>query len=120
MDYRMVTDTTSTQYGLIQQMTVQANGLLVDSENRIGIALGSYYGVAGDKFTITMTNGYTFKAIMIDEKADMHTVNGCYDQDGAIIEFVVDVERIDQRVQTSGTFESLKQFNGTIAKIEKE
>lgn len=120
MDYRMVTDTTSTQYALIQQMTVQPNGLLVDSENRIGIALGSYYGSAGDKFTITMTNGYVFQAIMIDEKSDMHTTNGCYDQSGAIIEFVVDMKCLDPVVMQSGTFESLEQFKGTIAKIEKE
>lgn len=117
----MITDTSSTQYQYIQaNLKSIESGLLIFEDDYIGVALGSVYGDIGTKYTITTDTGNTFKIVKIDEKSDNHTTNGCYDQSGAIIEFVVDTYSMDSNAKYHGDYNVVSEFEGTIIKIEKE
>jgi len=124
MDYRMITDTSSTQYQYIQaHMTVLESGLLISEDNYIGVALGSVYGEIGSKYTVTTDTGNVFKVVKIDEKSDLHTTAGCYDSSGAILEMVIDIDKASiyhNEGIVMGDFNYVEQFNGTIIKIEIE
>ena len=51
MDYKAITAKNSTQYKYIRDyMNIDSSGLLVDEDGFIGVALGSYYGVIGDRY----------------------------------------------------------------------
>ena len=121
MDYRMITDESSSQYWYIQEhMSVQDNGLLLSADGYIGVALGSVYGEIGNKYTVTTNTGNIFKIVKIDEKADRHTTNGCYDSSGSMLEMVVDTNLMDENAKFHGDYDVVSEFNGTIIKILKE
>ncbi|MEG2489416.1 hypothetical protein [Anaerorhabdus sp.] len=122
MDYRMVTDTTSPQYALIQTLNNRGDGILVDSDNHVAVALGSYYGAIGSKYLITFDNGNQVKIIKADEKSDKDVINGCYHaSNNSIMEFVVDTNTMDPFIKdVMGDFNYHQDFKGTITKIEKE
>jgi len=101
-------------------MIVQDDGLLKDKQGYVGVVLGSYYGEIGTKYEITTEQGKSFNVVKIDGKSDKHTTSGCQDQSGAIIEFVVDTERMNSEVMFHGTYNADKRFNGVIVKIIKE
>ena len=64
--------------------------------------------------------------VKIDEKADAHTVDGCYQyQDHSVIEFVIDTTvaakyfgHISNEYILDGNFNNFELFNGDIVKIE--
>lgn len=125
MDYKYITDSSSPQYKLIYGGDIQvcSDGLLRSGEY-IGVALGSKFGVIGNKFTITLDNEKQFKAIKIDEKDDRHTVDGCHHaSDGSLIEFVIDTDLAKQTYSNAilmGDFNYIDLFNGKVVKIERE
>ena len=94
MDYRAITDTASKQYRFIQEhMTVdEETGFLYDEDGFIGAALGSFYGVIGDRFYFTFENGVTIPIVKIESKANIDTDSkNCYNpNDNSVIEFVID------------------------------
>ncbi|MBR2801200.1 MAG: hypothetical protein IKE21_01240 [Erysipelotrichaceae bacterium] len=125
-DYNMITSPSSRQYWYIRQyMSLDKSGLLVDKDGFFGVALGSYYGVIGDRYYITLDTGVVLPVVKIDEKADEDTVNGCYHaSDGSVVEFVIDVETARnyfgrQTFSLYGDFNVLSYFNGSIEKVEK-
>lgn len=125
MDYKCITSPSSRQYKLIYSDSIQvcSDGLLRSGEY-IGVALGSKFGVIGDKFLITLNTSKQFKAIKIDEKADIHTVDGCHHaSDGSLIEFVIDTDLAKQTYSNAilmGDFNYIDLFNGKVVKIERE
>ena len=126
MDWKMITSPSSTQYWYIRQhMALDDSGLLVDEDGFIGVALGSYYGVIGDRYYFTLDTGVVLPLVKVEEKADEDTVNGCYHLvDDSVIEFVVDVETARnyfgrQTFTLYGNFNVLSYFNGSIVKVEK-
>lgn len=121
MDYRAI-NSNSTQMAIINSSTtVNEDGLLTTSDGFIAVALGSTYGSLGTKYRITTDTGQVFKVIKVDGKSDAHTVNGCQDSSGAMVEFVIDIPKVSAsypQVTLSGDFNSLSQFSGNIVKIE--
>ena len=129
MDYRAITDTSSTQYQYIQDhMHVdKVTGLLLDEDNFIGVALGSYYGEIGDRFYFELENGAILPLVKIEEKAQSDTYEGCYHiSDGSVIEFVIDRQVAQNHFGTSengyvlsGNFNNYEIFKGDIVSVTK-
>lgn len=126
MDYRCVTDTTSSQYQLInsEEINVCDDGLLRDQYGYIGVAMGSYYvDNVGDRFVATFEDGSKAKFIILDLKANKDTVNGAnHISDGSMMEFVIDTQKAKNTYNmaiTMGDFDYSDAFNGNVVKIEK-
>lgn len=127
MDYKAITAKNSTQYKYIRDyMNIDSSGLLVDKDGFIGVALGSYYGVIGDRYYFTLDNGIVLPLVKVEEKADSDTVNGCSHPDGSVIEFVIDSEkatdffgRWGNDLILSGNFNNSSWFKGEIKAVEK-
>lgn len=83
--------TNSTQYRYLQQNTYdRGDGLLVTNDGYISVAMGPYYGVTGDKFIVTFSNGQQTKVVKVDEKA--HFISGCHgmsSRDGSVLEAIL-------------------------------
>jgi hypothetical protein len=129
MSYQAITNTRSSQYKYIKaNMTVNEKGLLVDKDGYIGVALGSYFGDIGRRYTITLDTGIILKVVKVEAKADNHTVNGCYQKwDKSVIEFVIDTKKAGNYYGrgsngyiANGNFNNIKEFKGKIIKIEEE
>lgn len=124
MDYRTITDKTTDQYAMQQKAWTNSQGIRC-VENDVCISLGSYFGTKiGTRYEITLDTGYTFTAVLADCKADEHTdVTNCYkqvsDNKVNIIEFIVDTDRIDTNVKTSGNIGNYYNYNGQIISIQK-
>lgn len=130
MDYRAITDTASKQYRFIQEhMTVdEETGFLYDEDGFIGAALGSFYGVIGDRFYFTFENGVTIPIVKIESKANIDTDSkNCYNpNDNSVIEFVIDKNIANEYfgeygngLVLSGNYGNHSLFKGQIIKIEK-
>jgi hypothetical protein len=129
MSYKAITNTGSSQYKYIKaNMTVNEKGLLVDKDGYMGVALGSYFGEIGRRYTITLDTGIVLKVVKVEAKADDHTVNGCYQKwDKSVIEFVVDTKKAGEYYGrgsngyiVNGNFNNIEEFKGKIIKIEEE
>lgn len=117
-DYRAITATGSPQYQLQQEAWTDANGLR-RVKGFYCVALGSAYGSEiGAKYLIQLSTGTTFLAILADQKADAHTVDGhTRDRSGAVIEFLVETESLPAAVRHSGSISAIPGFKGTVEKI---
>lgn len=119
MDYRALTDTSSTQYEMQQDAYTDSNGL-----RKIGkhfcVAMGTYYGKLGDILHIETDEGATWTVILSDIKSDVHTdsthryttANNC------MMEFIVDTNAMNYEIKQSGTVNALG-FQGKICKVTK-
>ena len=131
MDYRCITDSRSSQYKFIRQWAwVDEQGFMKCSGERdLGInddyyliALGSYYGTQiGTKYRITLDNSRIIYGVLADCKADVHTnsTNQYIPHNKNIVEFVVDVSRLNKDVKYHGNANVYELLNGVITKIEK-
>ncbi len=129
MDYRMITLTTSKQYQYINNyMNVTDEGLLIDEDGFIGVALGSYYGEIGSRYYFTLDDGKVLPLIKIEAKANVDTDElGCaHNSDSSVIEFVIDYDKarsyfgtISNSYILNGNFNNYEVFRGKIKKVEK-
>lgn len=129
MNYKLITDRSSSQYQYIQNnMTVDQNtGLLYDEDGFIGAALGSKFGEIGSRYYFTLDTGVVLPIVKIEQKSDQDTVNGCYhSRDGSVIELVVDTDIAkeyfnskENNVIKTGNFNDDENFAGKILTIEK-
>ncbi|MDO4499775.1 MAG: hypothetical protein Q4B60_00720 [Erysipelotrichaceae bacterium] len=130
MDYRAVTSRSSKQYWFIKDhLTVdETTGFLYDEDGFVAVALGSYFGVIGDRYYITLDSGVVLPVVKSDEKADIHTdPSGCYhSQDGSIIEFVIHkgyamdyFGRLSNDYILNGNYNNHELFRGKIVRVEK-
>jgi len=94
MDYRCLTNRSSTQFSLQQNCWTDSQGIRRCGDD-VCIALGTFYtrGV-GERFMITLSSGYEFAAIIADVKADAHTdatnrYNRRPDGSASMIEFII-------------------------------
>ena len=125
MDYRMITNTSSQQYKLVHSGIFNTNnGLLITNDGYVAIALGSRFGEIGDKFLVKFDNGFSFKAIKVDEKADSDTINHCHHaSDGSLVEFVVDKYNLrsnNNLAYKMGDISYVEGFSGNITSIKME
>ena len=101
---------------------------IYDEDGFIGAALGSYYGVIGDRFYFTFENDVTIPIVKIESKANIDTDDAnCYNpNDNSVIEFVIDRYIADayfgeygNGLVLSGNYGNYPLFKGPIIKVEK-
>lgn len=129
MDYRMTTVRSSNQYKFLNYecKVDPKTGFLYDKDGFIAIALGSYYGVIGDRFYITLDTGIVLPVVKGEEKADVDTDwTGCYHTiDGSVMEFVIDSDYAYARfgggngLVLNGNYNNYSLTSGSIVRIEK-
>lgn len=134
MDYRCITDKSSPQYKLVNN--IDNNWIYTDSEGFLRatgetdlgipedyyvIALGSYYGTnITNKYKITTNTGNVFYGILGDQKADCHTNStNQYAQMNDVVEFIVDTRKLNKDVKRMGSANVYMPLNGNIAKIKR-
>lgn len=128
MSYKMITAKNSNQYKYIKEyMSVNEKGFLVDKDNRIGVAMGSYFGAIGSKYDIELENGNVLRVVKVEAKDDKHTNNGCEQKwDKSVIEFVIDTKVAKEYYGVAsngfinqGNYNNVDEFNGNIEVINK-
>lgn len=130
MDYRAITLVSSRQYQFIHNnLNVdKKTGFLYDDEGFIAVALGSYYGVVGDRYYFTLDSGVVLPLVKAEHKADEDTdYSGCYQKyDKSIMEFVIDSDYASSYFGSrgnglvlNGNYNNYSLFSGNIVKIEK-
>lgn len=120
-DYRALTDTSAPQYELQLEAYTDELGLRKVGD-RYCVALGSAFGTEiGTKYDIELASGYTLPCILADQKADKDTVKGhTRDRHGAVIEFIVDTERLPQICRQMGDISYISdEFTGEVKTIRR-
>ena len=120
MDYRKITNTSSRQWHLQQLAYTDSEGFRKFNDSYL-VAVGTYYADAvGKEFRITLDSGIVFHAMAGDIKQDIHTdANNQYVPiNGNIVEFIVDVDKLDELTKKLGNV-SNSGFEGSIIKIEE-
>ncbi len=121
MDYRTIKNQASKQWHLQQLAKTNDEGFRVFNGKYL-IAVGTYYSKdVGKEFRITLSDGLTFNAIVGDIKQDIHTDknNQYVPQNGNIIEFIVDLDKLDPLTKRLGDV-SNSGLKGKIVSIEEE
>lgn len=121
MSYKTITNKSSNQWKLQQTAYTDGLGLRKVGEYYC-VALGSYYGTEiGTKYIIKLDTGVQFGAILSDCKMDIHTdsTNRYVPQNGNVVEFLVDTNKLDPGVKRLGTVSFYDKFKGNIVSIEK-
>ena len=119
MDYRAITNTSSTQYKMQQEAHTDENGLRKIGEH-FCVAMSTYYGNIGDILYVETDKGASWTVILSDVKSDAHT-DGTHRytvSNHCMMEFIVDTPAMSTSVKRSGTVNSLG-FQGKICYIEK-
>ena len=120
MDYKTITDQTSTQWQMQQEAETNDDGLRILNDKYM-VAMGTYYAEeCGKEFRITLEGGEQIDVIIGDIKDNAHTdINNQYiPMNGNIIEFIVDTAKLDPITKQMGDI-SHSGFEGKIIKIEE-
>ncbi|MDD3039740.1 hypothetical protein [Bacteroides sp.] len=120
MDYRTITDETSKQYALQRLATTDENGLR-KFNNKYIVAMGTYYShKVGKEFILTLDNSREISVIVGDIKQDIHTDthNQYASISGNIVEFIVDEDKLSNKVLRTGDVSHLG-LQGNITRIEE-
>jgi len=103
MSYKAITSKTSRQYKMQQIAYTSTHGIR-QVNGRYCVALGSAYAkTIGTYVDIILENGEVIPCILADQKQDIHTDatnRVCFD--GSLVEFVVDMDYIINKVRTTG------------------
>lgn len=120
MDYKTITDKSSKQWHLQQLAYTDSEGFRKFNNNYL-VAIGTYYAdEVGKEFRVTLDSGMVFYAMVGDIKQDIHTdANNQYvTMNGNIIEFIVDIDKLDELTKKLGNV-SNSGLEGSIIKIEE-
>lgn len=103
MDWECITNTRSVQWQLQQDAETNENGLRIYDDCYM-VAMGTYYGTVGDRFTVTFDTGIEIDVIMGDVKDDRHTdkTNRYVPCNGNMLEFIVDVDELPRKARRMG------------------
>lgn len=125
-DYRVYNIEGTPHYRLQNQCCTDQLGLRRFGEDYC-VAVGSYYSTdIGDRFEVTLDNGFVFTVIVSDTKADcdtdeqhMHTpcVNYNGEDSGNLLEFIVDIESVSKEMYAYGSVDYYSQFKGNIVNM---
>lgn len=121
MDYKKITNKSSRQWHLQQLAYTDSEGFRKFNDSYL-IAVGTYYAdEIGKEFRVTLDSGIVFHAMVGDIKQDIHTdANNQYvTTNGNIVEFIVDVDKLDELTKKLGNV-SNSGLEGSIIKIEGE
>lgn len=120
MSYKTISNVSSKQYKLQQQAYTDEHGFR-KVDDAYCIALGSAYGQEiGVRYYIVLDTGLEFIGILSDCKNDIHTdsSNSYVEKNGNIIEYLVDVSKMDGFVRRMGDV-SYAGFEGGVVSIER-
>lgn len=120
MDYKKITDKSSKQWHLQQLAYTDSEGFRKFNDSYL-VAVGTYYAdEVGKEFRVTLDSGIVFHAMVGDIKQDIHTdANNQYvTMNGNIMEFIVDVDKLDELTRKLGDV-SNSGLEGSIIKIEE-
>lgn len=119
MDFRTVTDTSSTQYALISEAVIEEDGRLTIDGYTL-VAMGANWGYVGEKM-IAVIGGREVPIIKADEKQYRHTLNGegWLGMDGHVLECIVDTNTLDEMALVMGDCDYLDHMNGAVTEISK-
>lgn len=118
MDFRIITAKNSKQWELQQHAWTEGRGFRKIGEHFL-VAVGTFYAdEVGKELLIEFEDGQKIKAIVGDIKQDRHTdpTNRYVPINGNIVEFIVDVEKLDPEVIRCGDVSWLG-LNGKIKSI---
>lgn len=122
MSYTTITSKSSQQYKLQHSGKVRTdNNGFRRIDDMYCIAVGTYYAESiGTILEIELDGGNTFKAVVGDFKANVHTDsnNQQHAQDGSVIEFIVNRHTLVKNVRRSGNCSNLKGMEGNIKSIK--
>lgn len=119
MSYKAITKKNSPQYKLQQVAYTGTYGIRQINE-RFCIALGSAYTTTvGNYVDIVLENGEVIECILADLKQDRHTdETNRVAHDGSLVEFVVDMDYITNRVRVSGDVSvACNEWNSRVVKV---
>lgn len=105
MDYRMITNKDSKQYGIQEYYATTGNHGIRMVGDRCCVAIGSYFNVeVGQLFDIVLENGTVIPCVVADMKADVDTesTNMITSHNGCMSEFVVDTQSLDKNARLRG------------------
>lgn len=119
MDYRTITDRTTSQWVLQQEAVTDEYGF-----RRYGgaymVAMGTYYAqTCGDVFEIVLDSGFSFTALVSDIKRDCDTDEKNQHREGNIVEFIVDSDAIPRDAALMGDMSYGTAMQGEIVAINK-
>ena len=120
MDYKKITNKSSRQWHLQQLAYTDSAGFRKFNDSYL-VAVGTYYAdEVGKEFRVTLDSGIVFHAMVGDIKQDIHTdANNQYVTiNGNIMEFIVDVDKLDDLTKKLGNVSNLG-LEGSIIKIEE-
>lgn len=120
MDYEKITNKSSRQWHLQQLAYTDSEGFRKFNDSYL-VAVGTYYAdEVGKEFRVTLDSGIVFHAMVGDVKQDIHTdANNQYvTTNGNIMEFIVDVDKLDELTKKLGNV-SNSGLEGSIIKIEE-
>ncbi len=121
MGYDKITDKTSRQWALQQSAITDENGIRRFNGLPM-VAVGTGWGLSvGDTALVTCDNGNSFKVVVGDIKADIHTyadnkttIGNC-----CRCEFIVDEGKLNGWVKQLGNVAGLEQYKGYVVNITK-
>lgn len=120
MDYETITNKSSRQWHLQQLAHTDSEGFRKFNDSYL-VAVGTYYADrVGKEFRVTLDSGIVFHAMVGDIKQDIHTDsnNQYVTANGNIMEFIVDVDKLDKLTRKLGNV-SNSGLEGAIIKIEE-
>ena len=121
LPYDAITNQLSKQWQLQQQATTNEDGIRCIDGIPL-VAVGTGWGLSvGDIALVTCDNGNSFKVMIGDIKADIHTdaANKTTIASGCRCEFIVDLDKLVPQVKSMGNVAILAKYSGYVVNIEK-
>lgn len=123
MDLKKITSKSSPQYKFIDK---NRSNLWVDElgcyriDDDYLVALGSAYGVIGDRFEMEFEGGGKITVVKSESKADQHTdsTNRYHLSDNSVVEFLVSQNKLDKRIKKFGGLHVIDKFKGKVVGIK--
>ena len=121
MGYRAITSRGSLQHRLQHsgEVTTDNNGFRRLGDSYV-VAMGTYYGLSGDKLTIELENGKVFDVVIGDTKQNRHTdaKNQYCTSNGSVLEFIVDQGSLHSLSKKMGDVSYADGLDGNIKNIK--
>lgn len=116
MGYTCITNEDSTQYKLQQNAWTDTNGLRrYGSLGDYMIAVGTPYGMPGDRVLVTLDTEETLVCIIGDSKGDVW-YHDCA-RGACVVEFIVDTPQLDPTAKEMGDISYIDGMEGQVVSI---
>ena len=113
MDYRKITSKGTAQYKYREIASDDSETGIRVYQGRYLIAISISFGNVGDFIDVKLDSGQIIPAVIGDIKAN----TSCKHPDGSMIEFIVNIDKIDNRIKRLGSFNEM--FTGNVVEVIK-